>query len=236
MLNFYKKIFFVGLFFPFCVIAFAQNAKDELIKINKSFFQLNKFEVDVMFNTYVDNVKSKSEQSESCKMIRNDVNFYYRQKNYEVVKSGDYSISIDHRNKIMSVNHSKRNSSKQSKMPDAWNIIDSLFNLYESVSVQQINNSKNKITFTFKTGKLKKCDVFYDSQSYLIESIVSEYRNKIELEDKKFHSIKTEVIYSNFSKSIKNENKYFGIENYISQKSNKVFINNRYDEYQLISN
>lgn len=231
----YRIILLIGFLFGSFTHLPAQSPREEIVKLNKRFAEIKDYSVDIDFETYLDNDFKKPYKVVSSNIIKKDDRYYYKRQNVEMIQNKDYSINIDHLNKMIVVQNVEKPVYKDKNPYNMVNYLDSIMKIYSDVKIESGKGVK-KLVFAFKTTNYSKCEITYDPSSYLVESFIIYYRKPVTFQSAEKHTVANIIRYRKFSQTPLEKKDFFSEKNYLIIK-NSVNVKpvTKYQGYQVIS-
>ncbi len=231
-----RKLILITIFIAALPSLFVgQNAKQEIINLNKSHHKQNNVSMEMVSKVFEDN---NSNPIQETKVIAYTAPGKYRYINAssESMANNDYKINVDHNRKIIIVGK----ITKQAPFDKNPNVeifdkqdfslkLDTVLKLYSSVVVKKINETTNEISFTLKTGSFDIIKVSYDSKTYKVQQCFLRSRT---LPDQQ-HSYSCLIKY-NYLPTENQKSEKFDSSNFILVQKKKITPVSKYAEYKLI--
>lgn len=201
----------------FIVSAFTLSAslspENELELINKSYFDLNSFQMNFTHTLYDNQNMRKVLEKKEGVYIKSNTNTYQRTLNTEVLITKGYHIIISHDEKLISVGkYITPQSITLDNLPEE---LSSDLGKINGGKVSKLTNEENELTLPGESGTYSEIKLRYNSKSYLINAIHYNFNGNDMLKELGFKeppylviSCKNQKLNKNINKDIFNEKRY----------------------------
>lgn len=223
----------LSLFFS----AAAQNAKQDILKINETYTSLEDLSMDITY-TLFPSAKSKvpAETHAGC-FKQHGIMKYSKVKDIEAVHNKNYSLVIDNDDKLIVVANPAKFSASKITMLD----LEKSLSLCSSVEFIGTTGNQSGYKLVFKQNAPSEYDaveLYFNKKTFLVEKLVMYYRQTIKLNEEDPNSAKDkprlEIAFSNASLKKITDISFFLEEKFIEKKKGKYYTASAYNSYQLI--
>lgn len=233
---FQRFIFFIYVtLISFCLCS--QDAKQEILNINKAYIKQSNVAVQTITKIYYANVDKPAEITKS--------EYYKYNGNYlsvlgfsETMCNSKYKINIDVKKKIIIVNPINKKQNKKEPSIDNFNekefnlSMDTVLSLYKSVKTKSIDENTNQIEFVFKSGAYHTVRVSYDKKTYRLK----DYYVKLNNSNSKEKQINWYTISYTYLDESKLKKMKFEESNYVKIENGKITPIQKYNGFTIINN
>lgn len=237
MHNFIKQYCFCLLF---CILFFpaaAQNAKQDILKINETYSSIKDLSMDITYTVFPSS-KSKValETHTGCFKQHGDMK-YSRLKEVEAVHNNNYSLVIDNEDKLIVVANPAKSNMSEITMID----LDKSLSQCASIDFLGTIGSLSGYKLMFKQNVVSEYDaveLYFNKKSFFVEKLVIYYRQKVKLNEEDPNAVKDkprlEIVFSNTNLKTIADITLFSEERFIEKKKGKYYPTSAYNSYQLI--
>ncbi|OFX83090.1 MAG: hypothetical protein A2W99_13365 [Bacteroidetes bacterium GWF2_33_16] len=235
----HKSIYILSLLFLFLYwpsSGKAQNAVEDIQKINKAYLTNTTFSMDVVVNVYA---KANSKRPDEVQM-----GFAKRKKEYlhtqigdvETIKSVSTILSIDHKNKRIVIAEPENSFNV---LPDGMaSKLELLLSYCEKVLYVDISKNTGKYVLVMPSYTYKQFEFEFNKQTYLLEKLIMIVNEKLienynpESSDDK---LKIVIEYNNINLNPVFSNNEFTTWKYITNDGNVFKLTKEYQNYTIIN-
>lgn len=216
----------------------AQDIKQEIININKKYFEQNESAVEVISQAFVGDSKDPVNESKMT-VYKKPGKYLYINGPSESMANNNYRLNVDHNKRIIIVTK-LINKAPTGKKSDAeifdskeFNLkLDTVMTLYKRVSINSKNETTNEIVFQLKESNYSIIKISYDKKTY----VVKDYFIKTNPIAVKGQNIEYSYFIKNNFLSNKVANSMFNELNYITIKNKQILPNSKYASYKIVNN
>ena len=224
----------IGFIIPFFFLTNKETIKNEIIALNKKYYSVNSFNMDITTNAYDPSTGALLKTSKMT-IIQTPDKFFTKDDLSESMANLKYKVSIHNRKKLIAISELASKSPDESKksleIVSGNNYalkLDTILDFYKDIQFRDLGNSKRELTFFFKEGNIRQSIVIYDKTNYRVSEVQmilldrgKELKYALKYD---YHGKET------ITKDIFNEGKYFTF------KKGKIVLNEKYADYKLIYN
>jgi len=226
------------IIFLFAFSAKAQNAKEDIKKVNESYVKHKDLSMGITYNVfaaYDDNVPMET----SAGSYNQHGNARYNRLNeIESVQNSDFSLVIDHDEKMIVIGNPIKFNPGKIMLLD----LDSALSMYSSVKYIDNNVSQKGYSMVFKptaASEYDKVDMYFNAKTYLVERMVFYYRDKVQLkktnQDAPEEKPKLEIIFSKISVEPVSDFKFYSAGRFVDKKNGKYVGVGECSSYKVIN-
>lgn len=205
--------------------SFAQDVKDELIKINEAFTNSRSLYVEVTYNVFEKGSPQALETENSIFYKTNNLS-YYKLKDVETVTEDSLQVIVDHAKKVimlMPKATSVANSAPMSQTIEAA--------LKKCTKVNRLNMKGSKGFELFIDGEeYDRISFSYNSKTYQLFDI-SFYYKKLMLKDGEKENIRMKMGYRYPKENKMND---LTLHSFVNKSTGSYAVNDRFKAYQLV--
>lgn len=174
-----KHILLVG----FCILnllGVAQDFNADLAKVNAKYKALNQVSYSITLTSYMDSITGESIDVNKVKIVRDGDASYQKIGDFEILKTPEYSVSVNHLGKTISYSESY-NSFDQSEL-DALNTTKILETCKVETFKKVTKKSYMYMLYNEKSLGYNRAKLYFNPQTYLIQRIEIYYKYEVEHE------------------------------------------------------
>jgi len=230
-----EKILFLNivivLFFRFS--SFCQDYKQEIIKINKAYENINGVVIDAKLQLYNSFTSTAPIEDQYLNIHRKGNNYIYRMGTSEIIRNDIYFLLVDKNNRVIVLD----SASKQHDEPQYLMLsrLDSTLGSYKKVQLTNINSTTSRLIFTPGIESVDRFEVLYNKNTYFIEKIIFFLHVNNE-SGSGVNEARVEISYTRFSKNISFPQNEFSVSRYIKLKGKNAVLLPAYADYKLYNN
>jgi hypothetical protein len=231
---------FKMIFFGFALISSiffktsAQDAKNDITKINKAYTDLLSFSENITYTLYSDFTSLIPNSTEKGVLVKSGNNQYMKISSTEIITAENYQLVIESDNKIIMYGN-KPAASKETNAVD----LDKTLKLCNTVTLLEINGKDKGYKFEFAKGTFDEyaaVSVWFDTTNYLLSKITLYYNSTPEEYEGLTTKPRMDITYSDISVTVSLPSSTFAVETYLSEVNGTVMLNDKYQNYRFIDN
>jgi hypothetical protein len=230
-----EKILLLNFVFVqlFSLITYCQDYKQEIIRINKAYENINGVIIDaklLLFNSFT---ATESIENQVLNIHRKGGNYVYKMGASEIIRNENYFLLIDNNNQVIILD----SASKQKDEPQYFILsrLDSTLKQYKNVQLSFLNTSTNRLIFFPGTESVDRFEVFYNKNTYLIEKIIFFIHVNNE-SGQSVSNARVEIIYTRLNTNTNFSKNEFSVSRIVKLKGNNAVLMPAYAGYKLYNN
>jgi hypothetical protein len=211
----------------------AQDARADLIKINE-YYQGKALSTEMRLLIFPSHESQSVADEFAANYIKtaDGTHYYYKFGENEMVQTTDFSLLVDHANKMMMIQ-----PAVTPPVPDLSVTIDSLLKKSGSVTYS-LEGEKARYSFSFEKGPYPRIDLVFDRSTLLIDRLIHFYHKGayhgvkgITQED----AVRSELVYDNtrFDLPPNSAEEYFTEKRFMNLKDGGYAALTAFSEYRL---
>lgn len=239
----FKKYNILFILILFGYISRGQDPVNEIININKSFYDDMNIAMEVTTKYFIDNNVKATKETKTI-IYKLPGCFLNKTSDFESMANKHYKINVNHNRKtiiIASVNNHSSSQNSQTVSNENENksfkmALDTVLSYYKKVEVKKIDEKNNEIIFLFKKGIYESIKIIYDRKTYLVYNYLmktSPTSNKSK--DGKEHQYSYSITNKYLNKSLLSQ-KLFNENNYVIIKKQEVIPSMQFIGYKVVNN
>lgn len=233
-----KRHRLIILLLLFKSILFSQSAKQEIVKINKAYYDHSQVAMRIVNKAYKGNDEKPVSESQ-LEVYKTDGKFLFRSLSSESMSNGNYKINLDTKKKLIVINKISHTTPPAQKHDlqliegSTYNMaLDTVLNYYKEVKLNSKNATQNEMEFIFKNGTYESIKITYDRKTYL----VYDYNIKVKASAKNETQAYTYVITNYYYNMSALKKRLFNEGNYVVIKKGEIVPSANYAGYKIIDN
>lgn len=232
------KILFLLLYIFQACICMAQNAVEDLIKVNQEYLKYKNLSMTISYNVYLSYTSSDIIESETGLYQRKNNIQYSNIAGFETLYSADNLIVVDPNNKMILICDPVEFKNQSITGVDIENMLSICNSVKYSVGskmekVYRLDYSNNKYL------ELSAMELFIDSQRHIFNKIVIYYNKSIKdfqiKTNNDNHLPRLEIVFTVFDTNPDLLPDRFKEDYYIKKTDAGIFCSQNYSNYQLIN-
>jgi hypothetical protein len=154
--------------------AFAQNAKEDFIKINEAYLKTGNISMDIRYAVFTKLADKEAAYEAYGQMKQKGGSRYYKLNNVETIETDSYQLIVNHNDKHISfLGKYLGDSSKQAAMsPLDIQFLETMLKSCEKVTYGKESGNARSYILTMNNGEFKEAKIYFNKKSYLIEKMV----------------------------------------------------------------
>ena len=234
MFKFNLILFFVVL--SLADVAFSQNMKEDIRKVNLVYDKNDKISMDIIYNAYETYESSRIADTYVGSMKRNGKNYYSKILDIETVYTDKYALVINKEKKQLIVNNPIMFNNSNVTMVD----VDESFNSYSEVK-EKTETATQKVYY-FKVKKniitnVSAFDIYINKETFFVEKAVIYYAHELKSNpndaNEKYKKPRLEIVFNNININPTFEAGFFDYNSYITAKGTEFKLTDTYKDYNL---
>lgn len=228
----------IRLQFLFFVIIFCANYSNmsgqqtvSLAEIEKAYKGDFTISSTAVYKYYPDYSKGPASDSLEATMAMCGNDSYFEIADYEIITQGQYTVTADHDQKIITVSKIKDNQTQLS-----FGLIDDLLSQQSAkpVSFDTGNELQFGIRINYQNNEVIQAELYIDKKTNFIQKCVIKYIDGLDESTQTLRYAKIEINYTDYKKNdAKLLNVKYGLNKIISIYGNTITLNSSYKLYEL---
>lgn len=217
---------------------FAQNAKEDIIKINQAYADKNShLSMEVSYNLY-NNYASKQIAETKKSMVKKQGDFHHvTMDGIETIMTKNFVIVVDPSEKIILLGNPVKADEKLMMVN-----LEKITEQCSSVDYIEVSANSGGYKLSFKkevNSNFEMVDVIYNKQSYMPEKMVLYYRNAMPLNpedpNSKKDKVRLEIVFDKVDHHPKLDKAVFNESYYITKVKGKEEPTEKYKGYKILN-
>lgn len=202
----------------------AQNLKEDIKRINDSYFSASSFQQDMYFQLFASSDSEQALESYKAFIQRQGKSYFMRKGEIESLTNEKFTLLIDHDSKAISVQKAVENEMNPTGGVD----LDEVLKICSKTEFESKSGNKGIYHFYLENYAYKKMSVEFDRKSFFILKIIM-YAADEE------NPYRAEISFSNIKKEVRFPINTFSEERYLSHNAGKYSPNSSFATYQLLN-
>lgn len=224
------------VFFTSSVKTLAQNAKEELRKINLSYDNFRFMNAKVSYNIYQNELAKIATKSETGQLYKRDSLVYNRMGSVETIINSNYHVVVDNDEKVIQI--SKRSVGKTQEDHMMLNVLEKAVDACTKVVYESVNENTGKYIMECPFDEYKKMELTFDRKKYLIEKIALFLRQADYLDDDGTgmkEPPRIEIVYNSIDTKTQVSTDIFSEKKYLAKNAEEFSPIGAYKDYTIIN-
>ena len=226
--------------FLVCVLTLstnAQNAKQDILKINEAYSKFSHLSMNITYNLFKNYTANVPFESESGYFQQQGTLRYSKLKEIESLQNKNCLVVIDNEDKLIVVGNPVKFNAKKITLLD----LDTALTKCSSVSFIDAGSTLSCYKMSFRqdiVSEFDAIDLYFNKKSFLVEKMVFYYREKIRINEEDETSPKEkpklEVVFSKMKFDKISDETFYSETRFVEKRKGKYFPVSAYSEYELI--
>lgn len=215
----------------------AQNAIEDIQKINNAYLLNNQFSMRIVVSGFEDKDSKKAFEVEEGFAKRNGELSHVKLGDIESIKSRKLLLSIDHKNKVIVISESVL---QNGKLPsDMASSLQVLLDYCEKVSYIDVSKKVGKYVLNIPSYTYEQFEFEFNKTNYFLEKLVMIMNSKLSEETSanvaEKQKVKLIIEYKNINTQPEFNNQEFTTWKYIYKDGNEYRSTEEFKEYAIIN-
>jgi len=226
-----KRIYLGIILYLICNSIYAQQniSLADIEKAYKGDFNLS---AKAVYKYFPDYARGPASDSLQALIIMHGNDYYFTISDFEIVREGQYVVSVDHSLKSIEVLESPDDQDELT-----CGLIEHILSQQNAKvsSFSTGNDMLQGIRMNYQNNEIIQSDLYVDVETKYIKKCIIKYVDGFDDINKTLRYAKIEVIYSDIKVEDKNLSTEHNIKKFISLNGNTITLNNSYKSYELLT-